>query len=187
MTQSFLVVAATRAEAAYVPQGLPVAVTGMGKTNAAIETTRALLAYGDTAELTVLNIGSAGALHDGLTGLHRPGTVINHDLSADAVRALGYDPQERLDLGNGDGTVLASGDVFVTDPAVRAALAERADLVDMEAYGVALACHRLGVALELVKHVSDNADEGALDWPSLVDASAKVLGSWLVERLGSPV
>jgi nucleoside phosphorylase len=180
-----LVIAATSEEAAYVPDGLPVVITGIGKATAAIETTRALIAYGDTTELTVLNVGTAGALHDGHSGLFRPSVVINHDLSAAANRALGHDPQERLELGTGDGTVLASGDIFVTDPVVRAALAERADLVDMEAYGVALACHRLGVRLELVKHVSDNADEGAFDWPSLVDASAKVLGAWVEERLGS--
>lgn len=183
---SYLVVAATKAEAAYVPAGVPVVITGMGKAAAAVETTRALLAYGDTTELTVLNDGTAGALQDGHTGLFRPDVVINHDLSADAIRALGYDPEERLELTSGDGTVLASGDVFVTDPAVRAALAEVADLVDMEAYGVALACRRLGVDLELVKHVSDNADESAFDWPTLVDASARVLGGWVAERLGSP-
>lgn len=181
----FLVVAATAAEAAYVPEGVPVVITGMGKTTAAVETTRALLAYGDTTALTVLNIGTAGALTNGLAGLHRTGVVINHDLSAEAVRSLGEDPEERIDLGNGDGTVLASGDVFVTDPQVRDALAERADLVDMEAYGVALTCRRLGVDLELVKHVSDNADEAALDWPELVDASAQVLGAWVTQRLGS--
>lgn len=180
-----LVVAATRAEAAYVPDGVPVVITGMGKTTAAIETTRALLGYGDTTDLVVLNIGTAGALQDGLAGLHRPGVVLNHDISAEAVRSLGADPEELIDLGNGDGTVLASGDVFVTDPAVRTVLAQRADLVDMEAYGVALACRRLRVRLELVKHVSDNADEGAFDWPVLVDASARVLGAWVVERLGS--
>lgn len=181
----FLVVAATLAESAYVPEGVPVVITGMGKTTAAIETTRALLEYGDTTDLTVLNVGTAGALQDGLAGIYLPGVVINHDISADAIRALGADPEEAIDLGNGDGTVLASGDVFVTDPDVRAALAERAELVDMEAYGVALACRRLGVRLELVKHVSDNADEGAFDWPSLVDGSARVLGGWLAERIQS--
>lgn len=180
-----LVVAATQAEAAYVPEGLPVVITGMGKTHAAVETTRALLAYGDTTDLTVLNIGTAGALREEYAGLYLPSVVLNHDLSADAIRALGHDPEERIELGSGDGTVLASGDVFVTDPVVRAHLAEQAELVDMEAFGVALACRRLGVDLELVKHVSDNADEGALDWPGLVDASAKVLGAWLVDRLGS--
>jgi len=60
----------------------------------------------------VVNIGTAGALHDGLAGIHLPGTV------------------------------LASGDVFVTDPAVRA---------------------RLDVPVRLVKHVSDHADESNLD------------------------
>lgn len=178
-------VAALRAEAAYIPDGVPLVVTGVGKTNAGIEVTRALLAYGDTADLTVLNIGTAGALHPGLTGLCHPSTVINHDLNADAIRAIGLDPQERLELGTGDGSVLASGDVFVHEPARRDALAERADLVDMEAYGVALACQRFGVDLELAKHVSDDAGDSAFDWPSAVDASARVLGAWVTERLGS--
>lgn len=168
-----------------MPEGVPLVITGIGKTHAAVETTRALLAYGDTTDLTVLNIGTAGALRDDYVGLYRPSVVLNHDLSADAIRALGHEPEERIELASGDGTVLASGDVFVTDPVVRDVLADRAELVDMEAYGVALACRRLGVDLELVKHVSDNADEAAYDWPSLVDASARVLGAWLLVRLGS--
>lgn len=180
-----LVVAATLAEAAHVPDGVPVVITGIGKTHAAVETTRALLAYGDTTDLTVLNIGTAGALREDYAGLYRPSVVLNHDISAEAIRALGHDPEERIALSSGDGTVLASGDVFVTDRVVRAQLAARAELVDMEAFGVALACRRLGVDLELVKHVSDNADEGAFDWPALVDASARVLGSWVADRLGS--
>lgn len=182
---NLLVVVATAAEAAYVPAGVPVVITGMGKTTAAIETTRALLGYGDTTDLTVLNIGTAGALRPEYAGLFRPSVVLNHDITAAAVRALGADPEERIELTSGDGTVLASGDVFVTDPVVRDRLAAEAELVDMEAYGVALACRRLGVDLELVKHVSDNADEGAVAWPELVDGSAQVLGAWLLERLGS--
>jgi nucleoside phosphorylase len=79
--------------------------------------------------------------------------------------------------------VLASGDVFVTDPAVRDALAERAHLVDMEGYAVAFACRRMGVPVRLLKHVSDNADESALDWPAVVDASARALGAWLEEHV----
>ncbi len=42
MTGRILVVAATAAEAAHVPPGLPVVVTGLGKTAAAVATTRAL-------------------------------------------------------------------------------------------------------------------------------------------------
>ena len=48
------------------------------------------------------------------------------------MRALGYDPQE-LQLPGGDETVLATGDIFVTDPAVRAGLEDRAELVDRSA------------------------------------------------------
>ena len=180
---SFLVVAATAAEAAHVPADLPLVITGMGKTAAAAATARALAAYEDTAGLTVLNIGTAGALRPGLAGLFEPGVVLNHDISADLIRALGHDPQERLEIGPSE-VVLATGDVFVTDPVVRDALAERAHLVDMEGYAVAWAAREAGVPVRLVKHVSDSADESALDWPSLVEASAVALGEWLRVNAG---
>jgi nucleoside phosphorylase len=112
--------------------------------------------------------------------------VINHDISADMVRALGYDPEEVLPVPGGDGSVLATGDLFVTETSVRERLARMADLVDMEGYAVAYACRRRGVPLRLVKHVSDAADEGAMDWPELVDHSAAQLGHWLDEELAAP-
>jgi len=176
-----LVVAATAREAAHVPESLPLVVTGLGKTAAATATARALAEAG-TTELTVVNVGTAGALRDGVSGLHEVGTVLNHDMNADAIRALGYDPLERIVVGPGE-TVLASGDVFVADPAVREVLARRAHLVDMEGYAVAYACRAFGVGVRLVKHVSDNADGDAVDWPSQVEASAGVLGRWLQDNL----
>lgn len=183
-----LVISATAAEAAHVPDGLDgldsidVVITGIGKAAAAVATTRAILERGP-AGLTVVNVGTVGALRDGVTGLHLPSTVLNHDINGDAIRALGYDPRDELTVDGGDGTVLASGDVFVTDPAVRARLAERAAIVDMEAYGVVLACQQLGVPVRLVKHVSDAADDSAFDWPAVVDASARALGAWLAANL----
>ena len=178
MSPRFLVVSATAAEAAHVPPDLPLVITGLGKTAAAATTARALAAYDDLAGLTVLNSGTAGALRPGLTGIFEPGVVLNHDLSADVIRALGYDPQERLEVGASD-VVLATGDVFVSDPAIRDALAERAHLVDMEGYAVAWAAREAGVPVRLVKHVSDAADESALDWTSMVEGSAVALGEWL--------
>ena len=176
--------AATAAEAAHVPAGLPLVVTGMGKTAAAVATARALAAYDDLSGLTVVNIGTAGALRDELTGLHEPGVVLNHDINADIVRSLGHDPEERLVVGESE-VVLATGDVFVTDPLVRDRLALAAHLVDMEGYAVAFAARSFGVPVRLVKHVSDAADESAMDWPSLVEASAVVLGEWLEEWLSA--
>ena len=177
---SVLVVAATQAEAQLVPARFRLLVTGLGKTAAAVATTVAIL---EERPSRVVNIGSAGALRDGLSGLHVVGTVVNHDINGDAVRALGYDPMDRLQVGESD-VVLASGDLFVTDPAVRARLAERAHLVDMEGYAVAFAAQRLGVPVSLVKHVSDNADESALDWVDVVHMSARALAAWLEENAG---
>jgi adenosylhomocysteine nucleosidase len=173
-----LVVIATRAEARHVPAGVPLVLTGVGKTAAAVATTRAVL---EERPDLVVNIGSAGALRDGLTGLYEVGTVVNHDMNGDAVRALGLDPHDVLDLGPAE-TVLASGDLFVTDPAVRFRLAARAHLVDMEGYAVAYAARQLGVPVRLVKHVSDNADETALDWVDAVEASARAVGEWLADQ-----
>ncbi len=153
----------------------------MGKTAAAVATARALASLPSLEGLTVVNIGTAGSLRDDVTGLHEPGVVLNHDINADLIRTLGYDARERLTVGASD-VVLATGDVFVTDPVVRARLAERAHLVDMEGYAVAWAAHEFGVPVRLVKHVSDSADETAMHWPAMVEASAAVLGAWLREN-----
>ena len=179
-----LVVSATRDEAAYLPTGTPLVVTGMGKTLAAVATARALAERDGEVDL-VVNLGTAGALRPGLVGLHRPRTVLNHDMNADAVRALGYDPQERLQVGPSE-VVLASGDLFVADPEVRDRLAASAHLVDMEGYAVAWACRSAGVPVLMLKHVSDTADDSAHDWPSVVDASARVLAAALAEVLADP-
>lgn len=180
----YLVVSATRAEAAHVPAELPVLITGIGKTAAATALTRALMQTERTGPM-VLNIGTAGALHDDHAGLYLPGRVLNHDISAAALRTLGYDPQDDLVVPGGDRTVLASGDTFVTEPETRERLAARADLVDMEGYAVAYVGATLGVPVRLIKHVSDQADAGAMDWPQLVDHSAVVLGSWLRDLLAA--
>jgi nucleoside phosphorylase len=173
------VVVATTAEASHIPGTLRTVVTGLGKTAAAVATTRALL---EERPSVVLNVGSAGALRDGLSGTFEVGTVINHDISADAVRALGYDPRDVLRVGDSD-IVLASGDVFVSDVTVRARLARRAHLVDMEGYAVAYAAQSLGVPVRLVKHVSDNADASALEWTDRVAQSARAVGEWLARHV----
>lgn len=179
-----LVVAAIAAEAAYVPDDLEVLVTGVGKTLAAVAVTRAICEHPRREDLVVVNIGTAGALREDVQGLHEIGTVLNHDLSAQAIRQLGIDPRERLELDPSLPTRLASGDLFVSDPVVRDDLATRADLVDMEGYAIALTCTELGVPVHLVKRVSDNADETAHDWSAAVDGCAVDLGRWLREFTG---
>ncbi len=176
-----LVIAATTAEAVHVPSSLALVITGLGKTAAAVATARALASLDSLDDLVVVNIGTAGSLRDDIAGLHEPGIVLNHDINADIIRSLGYDARERLVVGESP-VVLATGDVFVSDPIVRARLAEQAHLVDMEGYAVAWAAQEFGVPVRLVKHVSDTADESSMEWPAMVAASAVVLGDWLREN-----
>nr|WP_124711587.1 nucleosidase [Gordonia insulae] len=179
MDRSTLVVAATRAEARYVPADTRLLITGIGKVRAATALTRALAGDGDVPVRQVVNVGTAGALHDHHAGLYLPSVVVEHDISATELRAMGYPVVDRWEMAGGDGTVLASGDTFVADPGRRATLAAIADLVDMEGCAVAHVSAEFGVPCRMVKVVSDSADEGALDWPSLVDAAARQLGEWL--------
>lgn len=179
-----LLVAATEAEAAHLPSDADVLITGIGKTAAATALARRLSSYDGTRlrGLQVVNVGTAGALHAHLSGLFEVGTVLNHEINADAIRALGYDPREELVIGSGE-TVLATGDVFVTDAVLRDALALRAQLVDMEGYAIAYVAAEFGVPVRMVKYVSDTADESAHSWNEIVDHCARQLGGWVTSSL----
>ncbi|MGF7124135.1 nucleosidase [Rhodococcus sp. BE178] len=178
-----LVVSATAGEAAHVPDGLDVVVTGIGKVAAAVAVTHALAKCDPDRLPLVVNIGTAGALHTHHSGLYLPSAVLNHDISSEVLRSLGHPVRDVIEVEDGDGSVLATGDSFISDGEIRDALAARADLVDMEGFAVAFACAQVGARCRLVKHVSDQADDSAMDWPAQVDASARVLGEWLRETL----
>lgn len=168
--------AATRREAKYVSPDFDVLITGIGKVQAAAAVAAELAR--EPREL-VVNIGACGALEPGLSGLFVPSTVLNHDMSADAIRRLGYTVIDEFSMHGGDGSVLATGDTFVTDVAVRDALANRAALVDMEGFAVVYAARTAGADVRLVKHVSDEADNRDLDWETVAEASARELAAWL--------
>jgi adenosylhomocysteine nucleosidase len=161
--------------------GLPLLVCGPGKVNAALGVSR-LLAGARPSE--VINLGTAGALRDGLHGTQVIGRVTQHDFDEKAIFALtGRDFGGPLGLG--DGPTLTTGDRFVADSAVRTRLAEHADLVDMEGYAVACAAAAMGVPVRLVKQVSDDGDEtAARGWRESVEACAEQLGDWLAADQG---
>lgn len=175
-----LVVSATRSEAAHVPTGTRLLVTGIGKVASSIALTRALSAIDAAPVRQIVNIGTAGALHDHHSGLYLPSAVIEHDISSAELQAMGYPVIDRWEFADGDGTVLASGDTFVADRERRAELAARADLVDMEGCAIAHVAAEFGVRCRLVKVVTDAANEEAMNWPSLVDDAARQLAEWLV-------
>ena len=178
---SLLVVAAVPHETQFLPDEVPVCITGLGKTDAAMRLTRALTRYSadELRQLTVVNMGTCGALRPGLRGVFEPGVVINHEMNGDIIRTLGYDPKETRHIPTGDADVtLATGDIFVADETLRDRLAQRASLVDMEGFAIAAVCEEFGVRCRLVKHVSDDADHTAHEWGSSVHTSARDLASW---------
>jgi len=179
-----LVVVAVRPEAAHLGAvDADVVLTGIGKVAAAVAVSRAIA---ERQPSLVLNVGTAGALRDGLEGVHRIGRVIEHDVDHVALGALiGEDLRGEVVIDPAEPWVLATGDAFIADDAVRAALAERAHLVDMEGYAIARACEAAGVSLEMVKVVSDTAsDDAASSWQEQADRTARIIAEVVAERLG---
>ncbi|WP_234386075.1 nucleosidase [Streptomyces sp. ERV7] len=176
-----LLVLAVKEEAQFLDTDLPVLLTGIGKVNAA--TALATVLERGPYPSRIVNLGTAGALRPGWTGTHVIASVLQHDLDSDVLAALTgelYGPPLDLSGQDGqDGPTLATGDTFIADEETRTRLALRAHLVDMEGYALAAVAQRAGVPLHMVKHVSDEAGEGAArTWRESVADCARVLAAW---------
>lgn len=184
-----LLVCALAEEAGHLHAGdLPVLITGVGKVQAAVAVTWAL----STARPSLLvNLGTAGALRDGLTGTHVIHRVIQHDLNSEAIfQVTGQAVGLPIDISghaarySAQHVVLATGDSFIDDTAVRTQLAEHAHLVDMEGYAVAAAATAMNVPVVCVKEVSDSAEEqAATTWSAALALCAERLGAWVDHNL----
>ncbi|MDN5682379.1 nucleosidase [Corynebacterium glyciniphilum] len=190
-----LIVVAVAAEAADMDEDAPVLLTGIGRLNATLALTDCLHRYLRAGGLpsAIINVGTAGALRPGLTGVHRIDRVILHDFSHAGVAALtGRDEYPPIDLETdrpdpSSGLILATGDVFVEDGTVRDRLAPDADLVDMEGYAVAAVAQWFGVPVQLAKIVSDAADDDAgTSWHREMPALARELAAHSRHALGGP-
>lgn len=178
-----LYVSATREEAAHLPAGTPVLVTGIGTINCTLALCRAIA---ENRPGRIINLGTAGALRDGLSGVFEITAVHQHDFSDELISRMtgGPVPNEvALDAVTGLPTArLATGDAFISDSATRARLAGRADLVDMEGYAVARVGQAHGIPVTLLKQVSDSADEDAsTTWFEAVDRGARELAATVGE------
>lgn len=175
-------------EAAALDDTLPVLMTGPGKVHAGVAVAAALSA---ARPAEVVNLGTAGGLRDGLSGVFEVRTVVQHDFDSAAIRAVvnrDYGGPLHLDgagAGVGEGVVLATGDRFVAGGALRDALARDAHLVDMEGYAVAWAARTAGVPVRLIKLVSDDAGDGAgRTWAQTVGEHSRTLAAWVRRHLG---
>lgn len=186
---SALVVAALAEEVAHV-DGVEVLVTGVGKALAAARLARRL-ADGPLPHI-VINLGTAGALVPGVTGVVEVGYVTQHDFPYGAIEALvggrvtrayrlaaELAPTPVHDVP-ADALAVASGDTFVTDVEhARTIAGLGAQLVDMESYAYAATCASFDVALRCVKAVSDRADADAgASWIDSIEGCARALADW---------
>jgi adenosylhomocysteine nucleosidase len=150
---------------------LHIRVSGIGKVNAAIAATQ--LALGGCEQLLV--IGTAGRIslklgpcfwiaaaiqHD--YGAQRSGGLVRYTAGSIPIGPAAMTPYVAMaDPGNGlPHALIASGDSFVEDPLLSAALANDmgVDLVDMETAAIAQVAHRLGLPWAAIRAVSDDAN-----------------------------
>jgi adenosylhomocysteine nucleosidase len=180
-----LLVLAVPEQAQFYDGDLPLLLTGMGKVNAAVALA-SVLARGPHPS-GVINLGTAGALRPGWRGTYVVGRVIQHDLDPHVLRQLtGESWEQPFVLLDRDGPTLATGDVFISDPLVRKRLAERAALVDMEAYALAAVANQARVPMRVVKHVSDSASEKtAQSWRATMAGSALALAEWIESNVAA--
>ena len=154
-----------------LPFDLPVVFTGVGKVNAALATAEAIRRHQPHC---IVNYGTAGGVSARAAGLHEVHAVIQRDMMAEPLAPRGQAPFDntpvRLRSASEDPHALlcASGDSFVSsaDPWL---VAQGVDLVEMELWGIAMACRRAGVPWRAWKYVSDQANEDSHnDWAANV-------------------
>lgn len=179
-----LFIAAVEGEAAYVPEGAEVIVCGIGTVAAATALTKRLVEGPRPSR--VINVGTAGSLKDGQSGVFEINGVIKHDFEYAKIEEITGLPQKRwLHLptsGKLPEAYLATGDSFINDGFKRESLREVAELCDMEGWAVVYVCQQFGVDVTLLKQVSDDADETAtVSWSQAIDKGAWELGDALRE------
>lgn len=148
-------------------QGCQTLVTGAGPISAAASLAATLafhINHGGHVDL-IVNVGLAGALKPQIPvgAIIRPDLAWEWDFDADKLSEIGFPSLNlrNLEHGSGDGFVVASGGRFIDNEKIREQLARSADVVDMEAYALAHVASAFDIPIQVVKAVSDFADDNA--------------------------
>ncbi|MBQ8954207.1 MAG: 5'-methylthioadenosine/adenosylhomocysteine nucleosidase [Clostridia bacterium] len=156
---------------------------GIGKVNAAVCAQTMILTY--RPEL-IINVGVGGSLNPALRygDMAIADRVVQHDFDTSPIGDpvglvatvnrvyFDCDPAtvacvkavvDEMDGVNGMVGVVASGDQFVADAAVKARIVERFHAIscEMEGGAISQACLLAGVKCAVIRSISDNADEGS--------------------------
>jgi adenosylhomocysteine nucleosidase len=180
-----LVVAALESElnAEGAVDGVEVMFGGIGKINAAVATTTAILT---ARPQLVVNYGTCGKITKSLYGLVEVSHVVQRDMIAIPLAPRGVTPmcEDHPILTSGHGfAVCGTGDSFVTsaDPWLSA---NKVDVVDVELFAIAHVCNRFGVPWRAFKYITDTADDFAHEnWTANCTKGADLFWSRLNSEL----
>ena len=164
----------------YRGDGQVLAVSGIGKVNAALATATLILEH---KAAPIYNVGAAGALSEALKfgDIRHISAVYEHDRMKFDVEAPYIIKTDVLDTHVT--ASLATGDIPIVTPEERRALAAFAELVDMEGAAVVRACRRYNINGYLFKAVSDTAETPEEELiPGLARVS-KSLFEYFIERV----
>jgi adenosylhomocysteine nucleosidase len=150
------------------PAGVEVVFTGVGKINAASAATAAILR---SRPDLVVNFGTVGKINPARHGLLEIAKTIQRDMLAMPLAERGVTPlsDEPAAYFSGFGdAVCGTGDSFVTAPDAWLA-ASQVDVVDLELFAIAHACHRYAIPWRAFKYITDDANAAShLDWTANV-------------------
>ena len=167
-----------------VPSGFDVVYTGVGKINATYELTKKLMLSEDELPTQVINFGTAGAVNPDVTGLVEVDVILQRDMMAEPLAPRGITPFDpgtahAIVLNSGTNITLGTGDSFVSDKDPWFEYAN-VDLVDMEAYALAIVCAKMGIKFRCLKYVSDNTDDQSKnDWENSLKVAKNEFQKWL--------
>ena len=135
----------------------PVVYTGVGLTNAAVNTYEAILKHQPDV---VINYGSAGALKS-YSGLLTVAAVCQRDANCEPLRERGFMLGENILYyqSGQSGVRCGSGNNFVTN--ADQWTQDHCDIVDMELWAIAKVCDKFNIPWVSKKWISDKADNDA--------------------------
>lgn len=135
--------------------GVPIHITGIGKVNAAVSTTRLIKQYDPDI---VINFGSCGSVQDYKVGeVLEVGTAVNDFDGAGTVdfEPIEFNPMAKLRCFTTDSFFHKNSNEYTKQ---YLNLIETCDVVDMEIYSIAISCLLENKSLYCYKWVSDDGD-----------------------------
>ena len=174
---NILIVSALKEEVESLSDDFEVTLTGVGKINAAITLQTALLALQSHNNLphAVVNYGTAGKASDNVEvgKMYEIGSFLQRDMIVEGFGAKKYQTpfEKNWLIKNGNGSLICgTGDNFWSPDD-----SNDFDVVDMEAYSLAVVCKKMNIPFRCFKFISDSGDID--EWRQNVSNGAKIFES----------